>query len=421
MRTRRSNPTPNNGAALANRPDGLVIEAFQLKYVAMPARSLALALLLLLCVTPAAWAAEPAGQTVVLQLPSSMSPESVKGLIADLAAKGAQPAELQADPPSASGPALMTGMKLTVRIWEETKQAMRAVPALWQVPQVWVGHVEAEGGTRDDALRFWAIALSGLVAAPLIGLGMRAAFDRRAVVAPGLAPRLRAALIKFLVAAFALAIFAFLFCAALMAISMGRPILAETADRLVWTALQWRLSIVLLIIVVSPRRSDLRLLAIDDADARVCSRWFSVYLAVAPFNFFVVWLVERLGFGHAAVFGAATLLGLVITLYKIAMFWATRHPIARAILAATGGEPGPCRRAVASSWHWFFIALSLGIFFGSGIELALGKGAWVARAATATQGTVVALAVVGQASHNLIARLCACDATNIRLTLRRAR
>ena len=421
MPTRRSNPTPNNGAALANRPDGLVIEAFQLKYVAMPARSLPLALLLLLCVTPAAWAAEPAGQTVVLQLPSSMSPESVKGLIADLAAKGAQPAELQADPPSASGPALMTGMKLTVRIWEETKQAMRAVPALWQVPQVWVRHVEAEGGTRDDALRFWAIALSGLVAAPLIGLGMRAAFDRRAVVAPGLAPRLRAALIKFLVAAFALAIFAFLFCAALMAISMGRPILAETADRLVWTALQWRLSIVLLIIVVSPRRSDLRLLAIDDADARVCSRWFSVYLAVAPFNFFVVWLVERLGFGHAAVFGAATLLGLVITLYKIAMFWATRHPIARAILAATGGEPGPCRRAVASSWHWFFIALSLGIFFGSGIELALGKGAWVARAATATQGTVVALAVVGQASHNLIARLCACDATNIRLTLRRAR
>jgi small-conductance mechanosensitive channel len=387
----------------------------------MPARSLALALLLLLFVMPAGLDAEPAGETVVLQLPPTMSPDQVKGLIADLAAKGAQPAEHQADPPPASGPALMTGMKLTVRIWEETKQAIRAVPALRQVPQVWIRHVEDEGGTRDDALRFWAIALAALVAAPVIGLGMRAAFDHRAVVAPGLAPRLRAAFIKFLVAAFALAIFAFLFCAALMAISMGRPILAETADRLVWTALQWRLSIVLLLIVVSPRRSDLRLLAIDDADARVCSRWFSVYLTVAPFNFFVVWLVERLEFGHAAVFGAATLLGLVITLYKIEMFWATRRPIARAILAATGGEPGPVRRAVAASWHWFFIALSFGIFFGSGIELALGKGAWVARAATATQGIVVALAVVGQASHNLIARLCACDATNIRLTLRRAR
>jgi hypothetical protein len=259
------------------------------------------------------------------------------------------------------------------------------------------------------------------VAAPLIGLGMRAAFDRRLVVEPGLASRLRAAFIKFLVAAGGLAVFAFLFCAALMAVSMGRPILAETADRLVWAALQWRLSIVLLIIVVSPRRSDLRLLAIDDADARVCSRWFSVYLAVAPFNFFAVWLVERLGFGQDAVFAAAMTLGLIITAYKIVMFWVTRHPIARAILAATGGEPGPVRRAVAASWHWFFIVLSLGIFFGSGIEFALGKGAWVARAATATQGIVVALALVGQASHNLIARACACDGTDIRRTLRRAR
>src|SRR4029077_3531513 len=201
----------------------------------------------------------------------------------------------------------------------------------------------------------------------------------------------------FLVAVAGLAVFAFLFCTALigmLALSAGRPILEETADHLIWTALQWRVSIVLLTIVVSPRRPDLRLLAIDDADARVCSRWFSVYLAAAPVHVFVVWLVERLGFGQEAVFGAALTLGLVITLYKIAMFWATRGAIARAILAATGGEPGPVRRAVAASWHWFFIALSLGIFSGSGIELALGKGAWVARAATATQGIFVALAVV---------------------------
>jgi small-conductance mechanosensitive channel len=387
----------------------------------MPARSLALALLLLLYMTPAGWAADPAGGTVVLQLPPSISPEAVKGLIADLVTKGARPAGHQADPPPASGPALMTGMKLTAQIWAATKQAVRAVPALSQAPQVWVQRVEAEGGTRNAALRFWAIALAGLVAAPLIGLGMRAAFDRRLVVEPGLAPRLRAAFIKFLVAAGGLAVFAFLFCAALMAISMGRPILAETADRLVWGALQWRLSIVLLIIVVSPRRSDLRLLAIDDADARVCSRWFSVYLAVAPLNFFVVRLIERLGFGQEAVFGAALTLGLVITGYKVVMFWVTRRPIGRAILAATGGEPGSVRRAVAASWHWFFIALALGIFFGAGVEFALGKGAWVARASTATQGIVIALAVVGQASHNLIARLCACDATDIRRTLRRAR
>ena len=378
-------------------------------------------LLLLLCVTPVGWAAEPLGATVVLQLPPSMSPDAVKGLIADLAAKGAQPAEHPADPPPASDPALMTGMKLTAQIWAATKQAMRAVPVLAEAPQVWVQRVEAEGGTRDAAFRFWAIALAGLVAAPLIGLGMRALFDRRPVIEPRLAPRLRAAFIQLLVAAAGLTAFAFLFCTALLPVSMGRPILAETTDRLVWAALQWRLSIVLLTIVLSPRRSDLRLLAIDDGDARVCSRWFAVYLTVAPFNFFLIWLIEQLGFGQEAVFGAAASLGLVITCYKVVMFWATRQPIARAILAATGGEPGPVRRAVAASWHWFFIALALGIFFGAGVEFALGKGAWVARASTATQGIIVALAVVGQASHNLIARACACDATDIRLTLRRAR
>jgi len=93
------------------------------------------------------------GATVVLQLPASMSPDQVKGLIADLAAKGAEPAATPVDPPSADPPPLMTGMKLTVRIWEETKKAMRAVPALRQVPQVWVRHVEAEGGTRNDRRR----------------------------------------------------------------------------------------------------------------------------------------------------------------------------------------------------------------------------------------------------------------------------
>jgi hypothetical protein len=176
---------------------GLVVLVTQPKYQAMPARSLALALLLLLCVMPVGWAAEPAGATVVLQLPASMSPDQVKGLIADLAAKGPEPTATPVDRPSADPPPLMTGMKLTVRIWEETKQAMRAVPALRRVPQVWVRNVEAEGGTRDDAFRFWAIALTGLVAAPLIGMGMRAAFDRRIVVAPGLGSRLRAAFINF--------------------------------------------------------------------------------------------------------------------------------------------------------------------------------------------------------------------------------
>ena len=53
---------------------------------------------------------------------------------------------------------MMTSMKSAAQIWAATKQAMRAVPVLLQAPQVWVQRVEAEGGTRDAALRFWVIA-----------------------------------------------------------------------------------------------------------------------------------------------------------------------------------------------------------------------------------------------------------------------
>ena len=79
----------------------------------MPTRLIALALLFLICVPPAGGAAEQAGTTVVLQLPPSMSPDQVKGLIVDLAAKGAEPVAAPSDPPEAAAPTLMTGMKLT--------------------------------------------------------------------------------------------------------------------------------------------------------------------------------------------------------------------------------------------------------------------------------------------------------------------
>jgi hypothetical protein len=113
--------------------------------------------------------------------------------------------------------------------------------------------------------------------------------------------------------------------------------------------------------VVSPQRPDLRLMAIDDADARICVRWLTVYLTVNPFYPFLVGLVERMGFGQVAVFSAALPIGLAVTSYKIAMCFGMRQPIRRAILAATGTEPGPFRRAVGDLWHWLFTALALGI------------------------------------------------------------
>jgi len=58
-----------------------------------------------------------------------------------------------------------------------------------------------------------------------------------------------------------------------------------------------------LLIVVSPSRPNLRLLAIDDVDARTCWRWIAVYMAINPLAVFLIWFVERLGFDRAVVFG----------------------------------------------------------------------------------------------------------------------
>jgi moderate conductance mechanosensitive channel len=389
----------------------------------MLARSIAIVLLLLLCAEPPGWAAEPNGATVVLQLPPSMSPETVRGLIADLAAKGAQPAVRPPDAAAMGSSPSLTTATFATQIWEATRGAVRAIPALRRMPRVWITRVEVAGGTPGTAVNFWVVALAGLIAAPLIGRAFRALADRRQtrVIEPGLAPRLRAASFRFFAATASVAFFATLFWFALLCVSSGVPLLEETADRLVWGALKWRLSIIALLVVVSPYRPDIRLLAVDDADARTCSRWVAVYLAINPLNIFLIWLVERLTFGHEAVFGAAFGLGIPITAYKVVMFWAIRRPIAHAILAATGREPGPFRRAVACSWHWFFTALAVGIFIAATIEFTLGRGAAVASAAGATQGIVVGLAVLWQASQNLIGRLFTFDETDLRLSLRRER
>jgi moderate conductance mechanosensitive channel len=281
----------------------------------------------------------------------------------------------------------------------------------------------AGGGGPGVAFGFWMVALAGLMAAAPIGMAFRALANRQTrVTERGSPPRSRIAIIWFLAAVASVTVFGLLFLGALLWVSRGVPILKESADQLVWFALKWRLLVTFLLIVLSPRRADLRLLAIDDADAHVCFRWVAAYAAVSPLYSFLIWLVERLGFGHSAVFGAALTLGLAETVFKVAMFWAIRHPIARALLAATGEESGPIRRAIAASWHWFFIVLAIGVLLTGIVQFSLGKGASsVLSAASGTTGIVVALAVLGQVSHNVIARLFCAEAADVRLTLRRER
>src|SRR6516165_7188599 len=255
------------------------------------ARSFVLALALLLCATTLGEAAEPADATIVLQLqlPPSTSPETVRGLIADLAAKGAHPVTnpllLLRPPPNLCS----TPRTLPHRPGREVSKRFRH-SFLRRIPQIWIEQVEADGGTPEVALGFWIVALAGLAAAPLIGVAFRTLVDRLQTrvseVRP--TPRFWVAVIRFLAELVSLALFGVFLWAALLWISRGVPILGESADQLVWFALKWRLLIAILMIVVSPRRADLRLLAFDDTDARICFSWVAVYFAVIQLSPFLI-------------------------------------------------------------------------------------------------------------------------------------
>src|SRR5262252_10378442 len=118
------------------------------KHRPVPVRSFVLALSLLICTTPFGWAAEPAGATIVrqLQLPPSTSPEAVKGLIADLAAKGALPVTQPTEPAGAASQPTTTAANLAAQVWDGSKQAVQALPALRRAPQIWIEKVAAGGG-----------------------------------------------------------------------------------------------------------------------------------------------------------------------------------------------------------------------------------------------------------------------------------
>jgi hypothetical protein len=147
----------------------------------MPVRSFVLALFLLISTTPLGWAAEPAGPTIVLQLqlPPSTSPEAVKGLIADLAAKGALPVTQPTVPPGAATQPTFTAARLAAQVWDGSRQPVQALPALRQAPKIWIEKVVAGGGGLGVAFGFWMVALAGLMAAAPIGTAFRALADRQ--------------------------------------------------------------------------------------------------------------------------------------------------------------------------------------------------------------------------------------------------
>jgi moderate conductance mechanosensitive channel len=377
---------------------------------------------LVLCLGASAVAAERGEQTVVPQLPNTPWSASVKALLADFAAKGAQPPK-----PAAADPApaqmRMTSATLAYRMWTETTAALRALPALVDAPRLWEQRVVVSGGSKDAALGFWIVTLVGLIAAPLIGRGMRKVTAHRlaAVNAAEFAGRFRPVALRLISAILGLSVFAAVFWASLLAASAGNHMLELTADRVVLAALQWRLAIVAIIIVIAADRPDLRLFAIDDAGARRCDRWIAGYATLSPFYLLLIWVIEHIGYPQAVVFGAAFSLGAGVTGYKIVMLWAIRRPIGHAILAATGGRAGPLRQAIAASWHWFFIALSLAILGAAWVGFSFGRGSATAGAAAATQAIIVGLSLVWFGSQKLVGNICHGVVGDDATTLRRQR
>jgi len=165
-------------------------------------RFFVLALALLLCATTLGEAAEPADTTIVLQLqlPPSTSPETVRGLIADLAAKGAHPVTQPTATSEVAAQPVFNAANVAIQAWKGSKQAVQALPFIRRMPQIWIERVQADGGTPEVALWFWIVALAGLAAAPLIEVAFRTLVDRQQTrvseVRP--TPRFWVAVIRFL-------------------------------------------------------------------------------------------------------------------------------------------------------------------------------------------------------------------------------
>jgi hypothetical protein len=125
---------------------------------------------------------------------------------------------------------MTTAASLAAQVWDGSKQAVQALPAPLQAPQIWIEKVVADGGGPGVALGFWMVALAGLMAAAPIGMAFRALADRQTrVTGRGPPARWRTAIIWFLAAIASLAVFGLLFLGVLLWVSQGVPILRKTA------------------------------------------------------------------------------------------------------------------------------------------------------------------------------------------------
>jgi len=342
-----------------------------------------LAILLLMQAALPAVAAEPA---IVLQLPTGMSADQVRGILVELESRGAA-----AKPGAIAEPA----EPFARQIWSRLRTAVPKAPMLLDLPSRWHDAV-AEAGR--PAARFWPLLITIVLGSMALERVARRICRMRAE-----APQLPTAFARHLASlAAGVAVF-------VLALKLGEgllpaapSLLRDTAGQVTGSAIVLRIAVALLVLFVAPSDASARPLPLDDAAARRVNRWIRLYLSYAMFFVPSVWLVGRLGDADLAL-DAALGLSLIILPYRVAMALDLRSIVAGVILGVGGRAPGLLRRWLAALWHWLFIILSITVMGFALEQYAVTNNVEAGRAASALQSVIIGMALAWAAKHRFIA------------------
>ncbi len=117
-------------------------------------------------------------------------------------------------------------------------------------------------------------------------------------------------------------------------------------------------------VLLSPASPALRLLPLQDDDARFLYRWFFQITLILAFFAAPGLIFRNVGGSEKLFMQIYSVAGISITLLLIAMVWQSRQRVAQAIYPHTSIEttdPLPMRARFAKSWHYFAFLYVIGI------------------------------------------------------------
>jgi small-conductance mechanosensitive channel len=129
-----------------------------------------------------------------------------------------------------------------------------------------------------------------------------------------------------------------------------------------------RLAILASNLVLSPARPELRLLVLQDQDAKFLYRWFIGIAVTMMVSGTISYILQTAGISRENFLLMYSLSGFSVTLLVAVMIWRSRRRVAMAILPydATASADKPSLRArIARTWHWFAMpgVIGVGVFW----------------------------------------------------------